>query len=624
MCGITGFVSKEKDKENTIKKMADRIAHRGPDGEGYYTDEFVALGHRRLSIIDLSDGTQPMFNEDKSLVIVFNGEIYNYKDLQKELKKEGHKFKTNCDTEVLIHGYETWDNDLPTHLRGMFSFAIWDIKNKKLFCARDYFGIKPFYYYQKGDVFMFSSEIKSFFEHKDFQASFNRELLAPFLTFSFTPTTETFFEGVYRLDAGCYLEYSPGEKVEITRYFTPEFKETDETYDEAVDKIDEIMHDSVERHLTSDVEVGSFLSSGIDSSYIASLAKPDKTYTVGYETDTYNEVYYAKDLADKLKINNTHKKIKMEEYMEIAPKIMYYMDEPISDPSAISLYFVANLASKDVKVSLSGEGADEFFGGYNSYKEIFDLGWYNKIPYPLRHIVAKILELTPEFRGRNFLVRRGYRLEDVYVGVDRIFSDKECRKVLAFKSKIKNKDITKEVFQRTKDKNDLIKMQSVDIEYWLVKDILHKADRMSMMNSLEVRVPFVDIEVFKLASSLSTDKKVTKTNTKVALRDAAKKVIPNESYKKRKLGFPVPLKLWLHHDAFYKEIENTFDKDFAGELIDQKFAKKLLIAARNGKAVNCKKVWALYSFLKWYEIYFIKNGTIQDATLTNSEPVKNS
>lgn len=606
MCGIVGLISKEKDKKKTIKKMADRIAHRGPDAENYYVDKEIALGHRRLSIIDLESGTQPMYNEDKNLVIVFNGEIYNYKDLQKELEEAGHTFKTNCDTEVLIHGYEAWEKDLPTHLRGMFSFAIWDIKEKKLFCARDFFGIKPFYYYQKDDVFLFSSEIKSFLEHSKFEKKINRDLLAPFLTFSFTPTRETFFEGVYRLDAGSYLEYKDGI-IEIDKYFVPEFDEQEMSYNEAVEKIEKVMQDSVERHLTSDVEVGSFLSSGIDSSYIATLANPDKTYTVGYDTDQYSEIDYAKNLTDKLGINNTSKKISMEEYLEIVPKIMYYMDEPISDPSAISLYFVANLASKDVKVALSGEGADEFFGGYNTYREIVDVSFYNKIPYALRHMVAKILEFTPEFRGRNFLVRRGYRLEDSFVGVDRIFSDRECKKVMSFKSKYDNKAITRANFDRTKEKNDLIKMQSIDIEFWLAKDILHKADRMSMANSLEVRVPFIDKEVFDLARKLTVDKKVTKTNTKVALRDAAKSVIPNEAYKKKKLGFPVPLKIWLKEDKFYKEIEDTFEKDYAREFFDQKYAIKLLQSARDGKAVNCKKVWALYAFLKWYEVFFLEN-----------------
>ncbi len=605
MCGIVGYINKDKDKKELIKKMADRIAHRGPDDENYYTDLDIALGHRRLSIIDLSDGIQPMFNEDESIVVIFNGEIYNYKELKTELEEQGHKFKTECDTEVLVHGYEVWRNDLPNHLRGMFAFAIWDKREKSLFCARDYFGIKPFYYYENDGTFMFASEIKCFLEHPKFEKVLNKELLEPFLTFSFTPTEETFFKGVKKLNGGSSLFYKDG-KIEINKYFEPDYEEKDLPYEETVDKIDRVMKDSVEYHMTSDVEVGSFLSSGIDSSYIVSLSKPDKTYTVGYDDYKQSEIEYAEDLTSKLGIVNKSKKISKEEYMANVPKIMYHMDEPISDPAAISLYFLSELASEDLKVILSGEGADEFFGGYNSYREIIDMGFYNKIPYPIRHIISCILELLPEFRGRNFLVRRGKKLEDVYISINRLFSDKECKRILSFKPEIKNSDITNPIYEKFKGKSDLIKMQAIDANFWLANDILHKADRMSMANSLEVRVPFVDREVFKLASSLTQDKKVTKENTKVALRDAAKKVIPNEAYKKKKLGFPVPLYDWYQDDTVYNEIKNTIEQDFVGEFFDQKYAIDLFDKARSGVKVNCKKVWALYAFIKWYEVFFLE------------------
>lgn len=308
MCGIVGFVNNEKNKKRTIKKMADRIKYRGPDQEGYYTDNLVALGHRRLSIIDLGNGIQPMFNEDENLVVVFNGEIYNYIELKAELKKKKHKFKTNSDTEVLLHGYEEWGSNLPKKLRGMFAFAIWDKQKETLFCARDNFGIKPFYYYQNEDTFMFSSEIKSFLEHPAFKKELNKKLIGPYLSFSFTPTTETFFKGVYRLDPGCSLTLKDN-KISIKRYYKIEFKEKDRDFNKVVDDISKTMKDSVEHHMLSDVEVGSFLSSGIDSSYLVSIAKPDKTYTVGYDIPKYDEIEYAKDLTDKLGIQNISKKI---------------------------------------------------------------------------------------------------------------------------------------------------------------------------------------------------------------------------------------------------------------------------------------------------------------------------
>ncbi len=604
MCGIVGFVNDKKNKKKIIKNMADRIIHRGPDAEGYYTDDLVALGHRRLSIIDVSSGIQPMYNETGDIVVIFNGEIYNYKALKKELESKHHEFKTNSDTEVLVHGYEEWGVKMLDKLRGMFAFAIWDKKEEKLFCARDNFGIKPFYYYQNNGTFMFASEIKCFLDHPDFEKKLNKDLLAPFLTFSFTPTTETFFEGVNRLDAGHYLEYQNG-KLEITRYYKLEWNEEVRDYDKTVKIVAKTMETSVEHHLESDVEIGSFLSSGIDSSYIVSLARPDKTYTVGYDIKRYNEIEYAEDLANRLGLKNISKKINKEEYMNIVPKIMYHMDEPFCDAASIALYFLAELAHKDVKVVLSGEGADEFFAGYNTYRETVDMGFYNKIPYFLRHSLAVVLGYLPEFRGRNFLVRRGTKFENEFIGMNRVFSDKEAKKVLAFTSSYKNKDITKDVYQEHQDKDDLIKMQAIDINFWLIKDILHKADRMTMANSLELRVPFIDKEVFKVASSLRKHEKVTHENTKVALRDAAKKVIPNESYKKKKLGFPVPLRAWMAETDVHEDIRKTFSQEFVGEFFNQNYILKLLDNSLKAKKDTYKKVWAIYAFIKWYEVFFL-------------------
>lgn len=602
MCGFVGFIGTEKKKKEIIKNMADRISHRGPDGEGYYTDKRIALGHRRLSIIDVSRGRQPMYNEDKTMVIAFNGEIYNYQELKKELTH--HQFKTNCDTEVLIHGYEEWGVELLQKLRGMFSFALWDKKTETLFCARDHFGIKPFYYYQKDDTFLFGSEIKSFLEHPKFEKKLNEKLIPAYLSFSFTPTTETFFEGVNRLDAGHYLLYHQG-KLKIERYFNLSFEEGEETYEESVEEIAKIMEDSVKHHQISDVEVGSFLSSGIDSSYIVSLAKPDKTYTVGYDNPKYNEIEYAKDLTKRLKIKNKSKKITKEEYLKMIPRIMYYMDEPSSDPATVALYFVSKLASKDVKVVLSGEGADELFGGYNYYRQFVDVGFYNKIPFFIRHAIASFCKLLPEVHGINFFIRRGEKLEDSYIGVNRVFGDKEKKKVLKMPITLTNQEITKPVYDSMKGQSDINKMQAIDINFWLMKDILQKADRMTMANSLEGRVPFIDKEVYKVASSLPFSYKVSKENTKLALRDAAKKVIPNESYKKKKLGFPVPLRDWMKEEEFYLEIKRIFSNEIAEKYFNQSYILKLLEDHRNNKKDNYRKIWNIYCFLKWYEVFFI-------------------
>ena len=602
MCGIVGLVTK-KEKENTIKLMNDRIKHRGPDGDGYFIDGDVALGHRRLSIIDLSSGDQPMFNEDGSVVTVFNGEIYNYQELKEELIALGHDFKTKSDTEVLVHGYEEWHTDLPKHLRGMFAFAIYDKNKNEVFLARDNFGIKPLYYAKMNDTFMFASEIKAFLDVPDFEKVFNESILETYLEFSFVPTNETFFKGVHRLDAGCSLLYKDGE-IKLNKYFKLDFKEENMSFEDAVKNISAVMKDSVEKHLIADVEVGSFLSSGIDSSYIVSLAKPDKTYTVGYENKKYDETMYAKDLAEKLGIKNESKIITKEEYLENISKIMYHLDEPTSDPAAISLYFVAKLASKDLKVVLSGEGADEFFGGYNYYREEVDYKFYNKLPFCIRHAIGKVASIFPEGRGFNFLVRRGEKLENSYIGVNRNFSSKMAKKVLKNNYELEAIHVTKDVYNEFKNYSNIDKMQAIDINFWLMKDILLKADRMTMASSIEGRVPFIDKEVFKVASHLPFDYKVTKENTKVALRAAAKEVIPTEAYKKKKLGFPVPVREWIKEGDFKEEVEKTLNSDVANKYFNTKIINKMFEEHVNGKKDNYRKIWTIYTFIKWYQVFF--------------------
>lgn len=603
MCGIVGYINKNKIDKEILKKMNDRIIHRGPDEEGYYIDEHIGLGHRRLSIIDLESGSQPIYNEDKTKVIIFNGEIYNFKELKKELLKEKHIFKTKTDTEVLIHGFEQWSYELPKKLRGMFAFAIWDINKKELFMARDQWGIKPLYYYQTKETFMFASEIKAFLDHPDFKKELNENILSAYLCFNSTPTEETFFKNVYRLEPGHQLIFKDNQ-LKIDRYYKLEFTEDNIDKDKIVKDIDKAMKDSVKHHQISDVEVGSFLSSGIDSSYLVSLAKPDKTYTVGYDDPKYDEIKYAKELAKKLNIENKSKKITKEEYIKAFPNIMYHMDEPLADPSAIALYFVAELAAKDVKVVMSGEGADELFAGYNTYKTEIDESWYQKVPYIVRYILYKIASIFPDKRGFNFLYRNGQKLENYNIGLGRIFRDKEALSIVKNKNQIKTKDIVKPYYEEYKDNSNLVKRQVIDFYFWLVRDFLHAVDRNTMMFSLEARTPFLDTEVFKVASKLKEESKINKKTTKVALRKAAEKVIPTEAYKKKKLGFPVPLRQWIKEDDLYDEILTTFKSDKADKFFNQKKIIKLLEDHKKNKKDNYKKVWTIYTFLVWYNQFF--------------------
>ena len=603
MCGFVGYINKEKDKKDNIKKMADLIAHRGPDSEGYYTDENIALGFRRLSIIDLNNGSQPIYNEDKSKVIIFNGEIYNFEPLREDLIKKGHTFTTKTDTEVILHGYEEYGEKILDKLRGMFAFVIYDKNTKELFAARDFYGIKPFYYAKMGNTFIFGSEIKSFLIHPHFKKELNSKMLEYYLTFQYSPGNETFFKNVYKLMPGHYLKYKNG-KLEVKKYYEIKFKEDKtKTYDEWKKGIKKRLADSIKAHKISDVEVGSFLSSGVDSSFIAASSDVDKTFTVGFNNEKYSEISYAKDLSEKINTQNISKVITKEEYFKKLPNIIYYMDEPVADPSAIALYFVTELASENVKVSLSGEGADEIFGGYNIYQEPLTDAWYYKLPYPIRFVIGKVASIFPHKRGINFLIRRGKKLEDRFVGNAFIFNNHEVKKILKNKRQTKGfQDLTKPYYEKVKDKDEVTKMQYIDFNFWLIGDILTKADKMSMANSLEVRVPFLDRPLIDYALGLPTEFKTDKNTTKKIFRDIASEVLEDKVSTKKKLGFPVPIRVWLKEDETYESVRKVFMQD--NKFFNQKAILKLLDDHKKGKADNSRKIWTIYVFLIWYEIFF--------------------
>ncbi len=602
MCGIAGYISTTKPTKKVLKAMTDRIEHRGPDGEGFYVDDKAALGHRRLAIIDLNTGAQPVYNENKDVVIVYNGEVYNFLELKEELKDK-YKFYTKTDTEVVLHAYEEWGHDAIKKLRGMFAFAIWDKKKEELFCAVDGWGIKPFYYYQNDKTFMFASEIKAFLDHPDFKKEFNDEILSAYLCFNSVPTEETFFKGVKRLRPGHSLTYKNG-KIKIEKFFELKFDEKDQKIEDIADDIDKAMQDSVKHHAIADVEVGSFLSSGIDSSYIVSTFKPDKTFTVGYENPKYDEISYAKDLSKKLGIKNISRKIDKDEYLKAFPKIMYHMDEPLADPSIGALYFVAEIASKEVKVVMSGEGADELFGGYITYQEDLSQQWYMKIPYPIRHLGYLIASIIPDARGFNFVWRRGQKLKDYNIGLGRVMRDSEAQKLIKCKNQIHTKDIVAPYYETYKNNSNTVQRQVIDYYFWLVRDFLHSVDRLCMMFGLEGRTPFLDENVYEVARKMPVYAKINKETTKPALRMAAKKVIPNEAYKKKKLGFPVPLREWVREDDLYYDIKDKFNSKTAEKFFNVKRINKLLEQHRNKRKDTYKKVWTIYTFIVWYNQFF--------------------
>ncbi len=608
MCGFVGYIGggETQTMAPVLHSMADRIRHRGPDDADYYMDGDIALGFRRLSIIDLAGGRQPILNEDKSKVLMFNGEIYNYQSIREELLKAGHVFTTKTDSEVLLHGFEEYGTDLLNKLRGMFAFIIWDKNTKTLFGARDFFGIKPFYYAEMQGTLMFGSEIKSFVEHPHFKKELNERALEGYLSFQYSPGYETFFKGVYKLPPAHYFFYKDG-KMDIRRYWIPEFNaEEDKPLDYWVDEIEKTFDNSVEAHKIADVEVGSFLSSGVDSSYVACSADVDKTFTVGFDNGSkYNEISYAKELSEMIPVKNYSKTITPEEFWGNFGKIQYHMDEPLADPSAVALYFVCNTASQYLKVVMSGEGADEIFGGYNIYKEPLAVPAYDKIPFPIRRVIGRIASHLPKKSGINFLIRRGKRLEDRFIGNAYMFSETERKKLLKIKTDAPSPaEVVKPFYDRVKDKDPVTKMQFVDLNAWMVGDILLKADKMSMANSLELRVPFLDKEIMALAQRIPMKYRVNDENTKFAMRKAALRRMPEKWAGKKKLGFPVPTRVWLREDKYYNIVREKFTGEIAQKYFHTEQLLKLLDDHKNGKADNSRRVWTVYTFLVWYDQFF--------------------
>lgn len=611
MCGICGFTGEIMDlneKNAVINRMTDVITHRGPDSRGVFAEDGIAMGFRRLSIIDITEsGDQPIFNEDGNLVLTFNGEIYNYQELRQELMEKGHVFTTQTDSEVLVHGFEEWQENLLNRLRGMFGFAIWNRREKSLFMARDYFGIKPLHYTQVGGHFVYGSEIKSILEFPEFEKKLNLRELDRYISFEYPVPPETFFEGVYCLMPAHYLWYRNG-KTETHRYWDPLFQVDDSiTEEQAVQQIEDVFENSVNAHKISDVEVGCFLSSGVDSSYVSTYFAGQKTFTVGFDYgERYNEIDWAKRLSAEIGVEHHYKVITPEEYWGNIRKIQYHMDQPLADASCIALYFVSKIAREYVKVVLSGEGADELFGGYNIYHEPDDLAGYKRVPLFLRKALAAVAQALPfSFRGKSFLIRGAQPIEESFIGNCSMFTMKEKRRILRDEIPISRpQELTRPIYDKVRDQDDVTKMQYLDINVWLAGDILLKADRMSMANSLELRVPFLDKKVFEVASHLPRKLRVNSENTKYAMRKAAMKHLPDLTAQKKKLGFPVPIRVWLREEKYYQLVKQAFQSKTASQFFKTEELVALLDAHRAGKHDNSRKIWTVYIFLVWYDIYF--------------------
>lgn len=613
MCGICGFVGNTVEKRQVLERMMRVIRHRGPDGSDTYFSGKAALGFQRLSIIDLDQGMQPMYNEDGSKALVFNGEIYNYQALQEELIRKKHIFRSLSDSEVLLHGYEEYDTGLIEKLRGMFSFAIWDEEKEELFAARDFFGIKPFYYAVVDHVLVFASEIKSILEYPGYRRKVNEEALEQYLSFQYSVLPETFFQGIYQLLPGHYLTYK-GQKLQVVQYFKTELLPARKgKQKEKVREVQQVMKQSVERHLVSDVKVGSFLSGGVDSGFLASVSGCDETFTVGFrnEGSMYDETAFARKPAENLQVENHCRYITKEEFREALPKVVYYLDEPLGDASAVALYFLSETASKKVKTVLSGEGADELFGGYNIYLEP-DMLWYIQwLPEGIRKKAAAFAKSLPGHpKGRGYLMRGALPLRQRYIGNAYVFRRNEKEKLLKHSRGAEPAELLRRVYDSIGYLKDSDQMQSIDLTYWLPGDILKKTDRMSMAHSLEIRVPFLDMDVYEIARQLPSRMKFRHGVTKYALRKAAQSVMPKQAADRRKLGFPIPIRNWLREEDWYLQVKKVFDSETAAVYFQSEYLLKLLEEHRTGKEDHSRKIWTVYSFLLWYQVYFEK-GTFK-------------
>ena len=615
MCGFAGYIHNYGtfDKEEVIHKMADRIKHRGPDDAHYYIDDGIALGFRRLSIIDLEGGRQPILNEDGSLVLLFNGEIYNYQELREELIKAGHVFTTKTDSETILHGYEEYGKKILDRLRGMFAFIIWNKNTKELFGARDIFGIKPFYYYKKGREFMFGSEIKSFLSHPNFEKELDEDMIPLYLSYEYSPDERTIFKNVFKLPGAHCFTYKNGE-LKVERYYKIEYKiEDDKSLEYWEDAITKEFTESVSMHQIADVEVGCFLSSGVDSSYvvkeISKGTKKVKTFSVGYEEEKYSELPYAQDFSNVIGVPNIANKVSADEFFDAVPEIQYYMDEPLPNPSEIPLYFLAKNARRYVKVVLSGEGADELFGGYPMYLAGGHFDRYShKVPRPVRKVLGTVAKHCPNFKGKNFLVRGAMEPYQRFMRANYVFQSAERQKFLKrpIASKVPE-EYSKRYFNEVSNLDEPTQLQYVDMHTWMIYDILLKADRMSMANSLELRVPFLDKKMLELSTRIPSRYRAANETTKIALRGAAIKQLPERTANKKKLGFPVPLNDWLREDKYYNKVKAAFQSDIAEKFFVTSELMKLLDDHKSGKALNMQKIWSFYTFILWYEQFFVLN-----------------
>ncbi|MBS4022125.1 MAG: asparagine synthase (glutamine-hydrolyzing) [Dethiobacter sp.] len=613
LCGLFGIWYKSAGSARLdMERVTSAFAHRGPDGEGNADFGTAALGFRRLSIIDLARGAQPMYNEDGKICLVFNGEIYNYRMLREELLQKGHKFKSDSDSEVLVHLYEEEGEECVKRLRGMFAFCIYDTVRGVLFGARDRFGIKPLYYLETREAFAVASEAKALLDVPGYSVAVNEAAIPHYLTFQYVPEPATMFAGIYKIPPAHTFTYSNG-KLATRRYWQVEFNPQDRSLDEFIEGTRQVLRESVKLHTQADVPWGAFLSGGIDSTIIVALLRElgtVSTFSVGYEDQHYSELTEAADTARYLETDHEEYLIKPEGFWQELPRLIWHFDDPVADPAAISLFFVARMARKKITVTLSGEGADEVFGGYGIYREPYALRPLSWLPSPLLAAVGGGSRLLPSFvPGKNYLRRAATPLEKRYVGNALIFSEEEKRQLLKKRNFPPASVVTQPLYDRIKGLDDVAKMQYIDLHTWMVGDILVKADKMTMANSLELRVPYLDHHVFEFAAAIPAKFKIRGGLTKYLLRQAFAGIVPPAAVNRPKRGFPVPTRVWLR-GKLGRQAAEIVSAPEVGRYFSRPYIQKLLSDHAAGRVDNSRKIWTLVIFALWQEQFLTKKAKL--------------
>jgi len=556
--GFCGFTGEIVDNADVISSMMERIKHRGPDYSRVYLTPDFSVGFCGFMVSTADKECKSIHNEDTETVVVFDGEIENAHDLRTTLELLGHRFHDDSDITLMSHLYREYNYNMLEYVQGSFAFVLFDIKKNLIFAARDRFGCKPFYYSTNDGNFLFASELKGLLGVHGFKIELNEVALEQYLSFQYSVLPETFIKGAYKLQPSEYLVFQNGE-LRMEKYAEFHFSPDTQSFDDTVNEIENAVLNAVKPYKSKSVDMGSFLSSGVDSGFITSCYRPRKCFTVGYDNSDYSEVDYAENLSKHLGIQHEVKLVTPDEYFDVLPKAVYHMDEPVADPAAIAFYFGCETASKHVKTVLSGEGSDEFFGGYGQYFEPFALDKISFIPLGMRRAISKFLSKLPfKIKGMGYFIRAGKTVEERFIGNANIFTKKEREEILKTNSDTSVEMVTKPLYDRVKEYDDVAKMQFIDIKLWMAGDILHQADRMSMAHSLLLRMPFLNSDIIDTALKLPTEFRVTRSENKIAFRAAAAKHLPESVANRKKRGFPVPLRVWLLDKKFITLLRKSF------------------------------------------------------------------